>query len=556
MSVGNKAAHAMVKNDVIRSNSVVNTGDNSYAVLRFEDGQFAAMQANSSLQIKEYRYDPKNLQKSNIVFTRIRGGIRFVTGSIGRQNPNGFRLSTPNATIGVHGTEFMVATVNDSLYAQVISGRISLSNKAGVAEFTAGQSVVVLSPDTLPAAIPSTALPSGLFSQLAAIPTPPNAVDATEGSTTDVAGPRIAPSASPTAIPETPVLASTLGEALAPSGVSVPGDGQANSASPMGGATPASTPDAGYHYVPDPLCDFCTGRPNPKPAHTPVAANGSAGNAVTGEPSLFGFHNLTPNGANTGEICAFCHTPQGSETSVSTPLWKPTTPSVSSYRAFSSLGSATAEATGSVSLSCLSCHDGSQAPNIVINTPGLVLNVLSNTQVDIGDSLKNHHPVGMPYAGGGQNQNAPEILTDPIAANNKLTEFNQFTSVQGNRFAPYYPDRGFFKPNDRAAMNDVGDFSKAGAFGREDFNKSTYSGSGSSTVWWIETPGSKKGRQKTDLYLFTRTEEIDSLPGETTISQPYVECATCHDPHSTNSTFLRISGGNARSQVCLTCHNK
>jgi predicted CXXCH cytochrome family protein len=33
-------------------------------------------------------------------------------------------------------------------------------------------------------------------------------------------------------------------------------------------------------------------------------------------------------------------------------------------------------------------------------------------------------------------------------------------------------------------------------------------------------------------------------------------CQSCHDPHSANTTFLRIPGGNARSQICLTCHNK
>jgi hypothetical protein len=279
--------------------------------------------------------------------------------------------------------------------------------------------------------------------------------------------------------------------------------------------------------------------------------------AITGEASLFGKHNLTPTGANTGEICAFCHTPQGSEFNVvPTPKWNRSAPTISSYRAFSSLGSAVAEATGSVSMSCLSCHDGAQAPNIVINTPGNILNLPDNVEINSIDGLRNHHPVGMPYAGGGENQNAPEIPSDPVAAYKRLAEFNEFTSVDGNKFV-FFPRQGIFrKSNDLAARKDVGNFSNAGTYGREDFNKSTYSGSGSGTVWWIETPGSKKGRQKNDLYLFTRTDTIDSIPSESTLSQPYVECATCHDPHSINSTFLRLPGGNARSQICLTCHNK
>ncbi|NOY62352.1 MAG: cytochrome c3 family protein, partial [Gammaproteobacteria bacterium] len=37
--------------------------------------------------------------------------------------------------------------------------------------------------------------------------------------------------------------------------------------------------------------------------------------------------------------------------------------------------------------------------------------------------------------------------------------------------------------------------------------------------------------------------------------QPYVECASCHDPHvDYNPTFLRIDPSGSR--VCLTCHAK
>ena len=31
-------------------------------------------------------------------------------------------------------------------------------------------------------------------------------------------------------------------------------------------------------------------------------------------------------------------------------------------------------------------------------------------------------------------------------------------------------------------------------------------------------------------------------------------CASCHDPHTTNTTFLRIENDN--SDVCLACHTK
>ncbi len=549
LGVGKNATRTAVKNDVVSSDTVITTGDKSYVVLKFEDGQIVAIQANAAFHVKEYRFDPKNAEKNNIVFSKFTGGMRFITGLIGQLNHKAFRLSTPNATIGIRGTDFMVTAINDTAYTKVLSGSISITNGAGGAQFTTGQSILVTSPGTLPVAVPASALPTGIFNQLEAIPTPSGII---ASSALGLAAGVAAAGASvtlPTGIPTATLLATSTPDTSPPPSTAA----SAHASSPS--AKTVSITGAGATYTgDDPRCDFCTGRTNTVATHTTTAGT-AADNPVTGEASLFGKHNLTPSGANTGEICAFCHTPQGAESTVTRgPLWNRTAPPVSSYRAFSSLGSAAAETTGSVSMSCLSCHDGSQAPNIVINTPDNILNIPEGLQINIGNGLKNHHPVGMPYAGGGQNQNAPDIPPDPVAAYTKLAGFNAFTST-GNKFT-FFDRRGLVNSNDVAAFNDVGTFSKAGTFNREDFNKSTYSGTGTGTVWWIETPGSKKGRQKSDLYLFTRTDTIDSIPSESVLSQPYVECATCHDAHSTNPTFLRLPGGNARSQVCLTCHNK
>jgi predicted CXXCH cytochrome family protein len=304
-------------------------------------------------------------------------------------------------------------------------------------------------------------------------------------------------------------------------------------------------------------CDFCTGRTNTVATH--IATGDSADGPVAGQADLFSKHNMTPTGANTGEICAFCHTPQGDESKVTAPQWNRTLTTLSSYRSFASLGSATEQATGSISMACLACHDGSQAPNIAINTPTLQLDS-GNVDVMIGEALRNHHPVGIEYAGGGQNQYAPEVISNPKAAYDRLFDMSRFT--RPSRFENIYlvgkfrKSVIFSKQSDINAFGDVLTFSNEGSFNKEEFNKSTYSGTGSGTVWWVKSPNSKIGRQKTDLYLFTRTDMIDSIPDESTLNRPYVECATCHDPHSTNPTFLRMPGGNARSQICLTCHNK
>lgn len=74
-------------------------------------------------------------------------------------------------------------------------------------------------------------------------------------------------------------------------------------------------------------------------------------------------------------------------------------------------------------------------------------------------------------------------------------------------------------------------------------------------VWWVDT--GTTGRQKTDMQLYTRTDASGVGSGGATLTgaQPFVECASCHDPHTDQqATFLRIS--NAGSAVCLACHIK
>jgi len=248
-------------------------------------------------------------------------------------------------------------------------------------------------------------------------------------------------------------------------------------------------------------------------------------NSLSGNPNKF---------SGTTEICVFCHTPHGANknTTRPAPLWNRSFSATSAYTTYDSLGTttfdATAAPTGSVSIACLSCHDGTQSMNIMINTPGSGSPTLSGTwsgtnQVNgqingaftrIGVDLTNDHPVSIQYGGGGVSSTNPTGATkDPYFAQ----------AVSGN-------------PSKRVG-------STIGQVGSRLLRDGT-------RVWWVETDGIS-GQSKLDLPLYSRTEA--SVPGG---NQPFVECASCHDPHSNNPTFLRLTTGNDNSGICLTCHIK
>jgi len=240
-------------------------------------------------------------------------------------------------------------------------------------------------------------------------------------------------------------------------------------------------------------------------------------------------HNLSSTGTGnsldaTTEVCVFCHTPHGSSAG-DVPLWNKSLPESAGFTSYSSstIDGGTTDV-GSVSIACLSCHDGVQSMDVMINAPGSggynaagasLAGTWSGTTVSatgqltgigaIGTDLSNDHPVGIQYGGGGITNSNTTIVDSDFTATQKAT-INQ---------APVWWD---------------------------DVASPTQGGAGKT--------GNIGTRDKTDMILYTRVDA--ALANE---SEPFVECATCHDPHqSDTATFLRID--NTGSAVCLACHVK
>lgn len=193
---GKNPAHRVVDNEDIVSDTVISTGKESAALLRFADGQVVTMQANSTLQVREYRYDANRIEDNNIVFSMFKGGMRFITGLIGQKRKQAFRLSTPNATIGIRGTEFMVAMADKAMYSRVLYGNIGMTNAAGTTVLGAGQTAVVASSRALATMVSASAIPSGTFSELLSIPVNPSAIPAPAPAAAPVPPPPSTPAAS------------------------------------------------------------------------------------------------------------------------------------------------------------------------------------------------------------------------------------------------------------------------------------------------------------------------------------------------------------------------
>jgi len=98
---------------VLTQKSTVDAGDtlvsekDTYASLKFVDNSEITLRPNTQFKIENFSYDEVRPEKDNALFSLIKGGLRSITGLLGKRNKSRFSLNTPTATIGIRGTTFI-----------------------------------------------------------------------------------------------------------------------------------------------------------------------------------------------------------------------------------------------------------------------------------------------------------------------------------------------------------------------------------------------------------------------------------------------------------------
>ena len=142
-----------VKSEVLEGDTL-GTESETYARIKFADGGEVVMRPGTQLKIENYSYNAARPESDSIVMSMFKGGLRAVTGLIGKRNREKVSFQTETATIGIRGTHFgALLCQNDcggvpttggqpppnGLHVDVASGAISMSNKAGTVLINTGQ---------------------------------------------------------------------------------------------------------------------------------------------------------------------------------------------------------------------------------------------------------------------------------------------------------------------------------------------------------------------------------------------------------------------------------
>lgn len=205
--------------------------------------------------------------------------------------------------------------------------------------------------------------------------------------------------------------------------------------------------------------------------------------------------------ADSKDVCVFCHFPsvglldEGFATAQA-PRWQRAVPMPHAFSVYDDLGRTGLEGSepvGSQSVACLACHDSNQAFSV--------------------SKLSLDHPFGIPYRG---------TLAPPSAVDAARRQALQ---------------------SDKPAKAAESDF-----FKRSEFRPAFEGLSGGRRIFWASAQDGSYRRGKNDLPLYARKSPLGGEP------MPFVECTSCHDPHTTNPLFLRMA--NTGNKLCMTCHEK
>ena len=91
----------------IQHNDIIKTGADGAVGIIFIDDTILALGPDTEFVVDEYVFEPQK-KKMSLLMRIIKGTASYLSGIIGKQSPDTVKLKTPEATIGMRGTRFLV----------------------------------------------------------------------------------------------------------------------------------------------------------------------------------------------------------------------------------------------------------------------------------------------------------------------------------------------------------------------------------------------------------------------------------------------------------------
>lgn len=176
------AHRASGQTQILAPQSEVEQGDtlaseaNTFARIRFNDGGNLLVRPNSRINVASYRFDKDKPDQDAVNLNLVKGGLRVITGVVGKRSMDKHLTTTATATIGIRGTHYGlqacqsdISRPNDcegltslhgrpldlGLHIDVLSGAVVAENQGGTQVIGSGQFGYVRDAQTKPELVPN-----------------------------------------------------------------------------------------------------------------------------------------------------------------------------------------------------------------------------------------------------------------------------------------------------------------------------------------------------------------------------------------------------------------
>ncbi|OEZ98492.1 FecR domain-containing protein [Duganella sp. HH101] len=147
----NGAVRQLKLQSEVESGDTLATAAGAWATVRFIDNSELTLKPGTAIVVEQFSFDGDKPEADRAAFTLVKGGLRSLSGLLGKRNKEKFAMKTPSATIGIRGTTFFLEYLTGrgdadpspglepGLHVHVSAGGISLVNEAGQFQYDPGQ---------------------------------------------------------------------------------------------------------------------------------------------------------------------------------------------------------------------------------------------------------------------------------------------------------------------------------------------------------------------------------------------------------------------------------
>ncbi len=103
----NEVVTIVKQSDWLNEKMLISTAEESGITMIFKDNSVLVLGSNSILRLDRYVFETSK-QRYKFELSLDKGSVSFESGKIGELSPENFIFKTPEATVGIRGTKFMI----------------------------------------------------------------------------------------------------------------------------------------------------------------------------------------------------------------------------------------------------------------------------------------------------------------------------------------------------------------------------------------------------------------------------------------------------------------